>query len=602
MLSPSRKGKEKAVDNDVDGFLDINPILTYRHLHAKNPGVRSPFRVVALCDSDAFYAACERVRLKLDPELPLVVQQWDALIAVSYPARKFGISRMDKIRDAKQKCPDLVVVHVATFREGDPEPGYWPNPNTLTHKVSLDHYRRESAKIIAVFKEIIPEAEIEKASIDEAFVDFSIPVRNTLLERYPILAEVPEDLDTPLPPAPAIDWGDLSAVVPVNPEADEAGPSTTPEPAPTWHDVALSIGAELMAKVRKEVLERLGYTMSAGISRNKFLAKLSASYKKPNSQSVLRNAAIPGYLRPMQFRKIRFLGGKLGKALAEEYDASTVGDLHTISLDEMQRKFGEESVWVWEVLRGIDRSEVKEKSVLNKSMLASKNLPRPVTKPSEGIHWLRVLASELALRLHEARETTPGLWPKTIVLHTRRGWQAGRSRQQAFPFSRNLTADVVSSAGEKLWRESVGTDATAPKDMKVTHIMLGFSGIAALGAGQAGIEGFFTNSNSNSTNGEPSDNQGEKCTRCGAQIKPLQELPSDVDDETREAAMVGARLEHEDWHFAKDLARQPPTSSPSPPHSSPKKRKSSSSSDAGNGKVKKRKKEPVGIAKYFAKK
>lgn len=133
----------------------------------------------------------------------------------------------------------------------------------------MDHYRRESAKIIGVFKEIIPEAEIEKASIDEAFVDFSIPVRSTLLERYPILAQVPEDLDTPLPPAPVIDWGDLSTVIPVNPdEADkQEGASTSrtpdPEPAPTWHDVALSIGAELMAKVRREVREKLGYTMSA---------------------------------------------------------------------------------------------------------------------------------------------------------------------------------------------------------------------------------------------------------------------------------------------------------------------------------------------------
>lgn len=170
----------------------------------------------------------------------------------------------------------------------------------------------------------------------------------------------------------------------------------------------------------------------------------------------------------------------------------------------------------------------------------------------------------------------------------RAGWQASRSRQTAFPFTRNLTPDVVSAAGEKLWREAVGTDAGAPADMKVTHIMLGFAGLAALAAGQAGIEGFFASTGAG--------DEGEKCARCGAALK----LPPDTGDETREAAMVAARLEHDDWHFAKDLARQPPTSSPSPP-TSPKKRKSSSSSDTGV-KAKKRKKEPVGIAKYFAKK
>jgi DNA polymerase eta len=54
-------------------------------------------------------------------------------------------------------------------------------------------------------------------------------------------------------------------------------------------------------------------------------------------------------------------------------------------------------------------------------MLASKNLPQPVTKAAEGHHWIRVLAAELALRLNDAREVNPNLWPKTIVLHARKG-------------------------------------------------------------------------------------------------------------------------------------------------------------------------------------
>lgn len=40
---------------------------------------------------------------------------------------------------------------------------------------------------------------------------------------------------------------------------------------------ALSIGAELMLKLRTEVKERLGYTTSAGIARNKVLAKVCIS-------------------------------------------------------------------------------------------------------------------------------------------------------------------------------------------------------------------------------------------------------------------------------------------------------------------------------------
>lgn len=60
-------------------------------------------------------------------------------------------------------------------------------------------------------------------------------------------------------------------------------------------------------------------------------------------------------------------------------------------------------------------------SAFNKSMLASKNLPKPITKLAEGQHWIRVLAAELALRLNDARQVSPNLWPKTLVLHAKKG-------------------------------------------------------------------------------------------------------------------------------------------------------------------------------------
>lgn len=165
------KGKDTATDSDSE-FLDLNPTITYRHLHSHTLGVKDPLRVIALCDSDAFYAGCEMVRLGVDPEQPLVVSQWDSIIAVNYPSRKFGITRMDKVKDAQKRCPNLMVVHVATYKEGDPEPGYWENPDTKTHKVgstmeltpganarhqvSLDLYRRESNRVHNAFKESLP--------------------------------------------------------------------------------------------------------------------------------------------------------------------------------------------------------------------------------------------------------------------------------------------------------------------------------------------------------------------------------------------------------------------------------------------------------------
>ncbi|KAI0749875.1 DNA/RNA polymerase [Daedaleopsis nitida] len=560
---PSRtfwKGKARATENDFD---DLNPTITYRHLLSNNLGVRDPLRVIALCDSDAFYAACEQVRLGIDPTRPLCVLQWNSFIAVNYPARKFGISRFGKVSvaEAKKLCPELVVVHVATYKEGESEPGYWENPDTRTHKVSLDLYRRESLKVIQMFKDGLPGGEVEKASIDEAFIDFTKPVREELLKRYPHLAAVPPDapdgLDTPLPRPPPVSWDGKGSVIPVNPPSEEKEePTDTPaegasaggapdcgghargdlgvgeeDEQTTWHDVALSIAAEFMLRIREDIRTKLGYTTSAGLARNKFLAKLTASYKKPMNQTILRNAAIPNYLRPMPFQKIRFLGGKLGKALAEEYDVSTVGDL----LCEMQRKFGEDSIWVYEILRGIDRSEVKEKSAINKSMLAAKNVPQPITKFSEGHQWIRVLAPDLALRLNEARETNPALWPKTIVLHIRRGYETGRSKQIPFPFNKNVTVDLIASFGDKLWKELVGPGPSTP--FKITNISLSFSGIGSMEVGQRTIEGFLTTRTASDDPRPPSPDPGKPPSKRRRSSDPC------ASSSTLESGMTVAQLE-----------------------------------------------------------
>ncbi|CAE6479132.1 unnamed protein product [Rhizoctonia solani] len=501
---------------------------------------------------------CERVRLNVDPEQPLVVQQWSNLIAVNYPARKFGITRHESITEAKKKCPNLMSVHVATYKEGDNEPQYWQDPSPATHKVSLDHYRRESSRVFQLFQDMMPAGgEMEKASIDEGtyilpaytplhlfknstvFIDYTIPVRVVMLERYPELRipDGPFDLDTPLPAPPAqIDWARLNAhVIPVTNDssADKDKPTrpstpfltneatsntmdntpSSPVPVspdspladlaevgsdapPTWHDVALSIAAEFMRDIRQATFEKLGYTLSAGIARNKMLAKLSASYRKPMAQSVLRNVAIPGYLGPMPFQKIRFLGGKLGDAMATQFGATTVSELREIELEDMQRRCGEESIWVWNVLRGIDYSEVKERTAL-KSMMASKNVRPAITTTEQARHWLAVLSAELAVRLTDARKVNATVWPRTLVLHIRQGSNAPRSKQVPFPFARAFNAATILSPAEKLWRMLL--PGTGDLSVGVINVALGFAGLDALEAGQKGIEGFFSAKGPNSS-------------------------------------------------------------------------------------------------------
>jgi DNA polymerase eta len=164
------------------------------------------------------------------------------------------------------------------------------------------------------------------------FIDLSLLARDKLLERFPFLKTAPSDPNTPLPPPPDFTWSAESGhVLPADacpPPSDDLAEDEqeTEEPA-TWHDWMLRMGAEAVAEARRAVHDDVGYTTSGGIARNKALAKLVASYRKPASQTVLRDRAIPAYLAALPFQKVRFLGGKLGETIAEHYKVTTVGEL-----------------------------------------------------------------------------------------------------------------------------------------------------------------------------------------------------------------------------------------------------------------------------------
>jgi len=72
----------------------------------------------------------------------------------------------------------------------------------------------------------------------------------------------------------------MGAVVPLSERESE-------EDAVDWDDVIMFLAAEMIGEIRREVEEKLGYTCSAGIAKNKMLAKLAAGWKKPNQQVCL---------------------------------------------------------------------------------------------------------------------------------------------------------------------------------------------------------------------------------------------------------------------------------------------------------------------------
>ena len=168
-------------------------------------------------------------------------------------------------------------MHVATWRAGDEHWDYRENPDIATSKACLDPYRNESKKIMSIFRAACPR--VEKASIDESFLDLSAMVHERLLKRFPVLALPPPYNDPsenlPLPQEGlGIKWAGSHLLELAE---DSSGPLD-------WDDVGMGIAAEIVEEVRGSVRKELGYTCSAGIAQNKLLAKLGSGYKKPGQQ------------------------------------------------------------------------------------------------------------------------------------------------------------------------------------------------------------------------------------------------------------------------------------------------------------------------------
>ena len=418
--------------------------FTYKQLsQLSNYSPTCPLRVIALIDLDAFYAQCETIRLGLPEDQPLAVQQWGGLIAVNYPAKAAGCTRFIDMQEAKKLCPDLRFQHVATWKEGEDRWAYRDDAalNVGSQKVSLDPYRRCSRQVFACIREHLPAAplqRVEKASVDEVFLDLSAHVHSILLERYPELKGPPpyDDPTENLPPLPttALDW-QTDALVDL-----DAG--ETEEDDPDWDDMAMLVASEIVRDVRATIREKLKFTCSGGIARNKMLAKLGAGYKKPNQQTIIRNRAVQQFLSGFKFTKIRNLGGKLGDHVVKAFGTDEVGELLKVSLEQLKSKLDDDSgSWVFKAVRGDEHSEVNARTQI-KSMLSAKSFRPYINDQEAASRWLRIFVADIYSRLVEEGVVENKRRPKTINLHHRQGGVT-RSRQLPIPSARKITEEVL---------------------------------------------------------------------------------------------------------------------------------------------------------------
>lgn len=116
--------------------------------------------------------------------------------------------------------------------------------------------------------------------------------------------------------------------------------------------------ATLIAKeIRREIKERTGLTASAGISVNKFLAKIASDYHKPDGITLIGPEKVLTFLEQLAIEK--FFGvGKVTAEKMKKLGIYTGLDLKAWSKERLKLKFGKAGGFYHDIVRGIDNRPV----------------------------------------------------------------------------------------------------------------------------------------------------------------------------------------------------------------------------------------------------
>jgi DNA polymerase-4 len=184
--------------------------------------------------------------------------------------------------------------------------------------------------------------------------------------------------------------------------------------------------AWLIAKeIRAAILEETGLTASAGISYNKFLAKLASDHRKPNGQFAVTPDMGAAWVETLPVSRFHGVGPVTAEKM-KRLGIETSADLRSKSLAFLQRHFGSAADWYYAIARGEDNRPV-DPNRERKSSGSETTFDRDLIDPSEIQAGVLRMADDV-WRWCEARQA----FGRTVTVKVKYGdfQQITRSRSQ----------------------------------------------------------------------------------------------------------------------------------------------------------------------------
>lgn len=215
------------------------------------------------------------------------------------------------------------------------------------------------------------------------------------------------------------------------------------------HNKVGNPSASLIAKeIRKRILDEIGLTASAGISINKFIAKVASDINKPNGQKTINPEEVIPFLEELPIQK--FYG--IGKVTASKmYNLGIFNgrDLKEKSLEEMSLLFGKSGTHYYDIVRGIHRSEVKPNRI-RKSLGAERTFRENISSEVFMLDKLKTIADELEERMKNSK--TKG---KTVTLKIKYSDFTQQTRSKTVEKFIQKKADFLPIVKELLFQEKL---------------------------------------------------------------------------------------------------------------------------------------------------
>ncbi|WP_298528671.1 DNA polymerase IV [uncultured Christiangramia sp.] len=209
------------------------------------------------------------------------------------------------------------------------------------------------------------------------------------------------------------------------------------------------MSATLIAKkIRDQIKEKTGLNASAGISVNKFIAKVASDVNKPNGQKTVAPEEVLEFLEELDIRK--FYG--VGKVTAEKMYRLGIfngKDLKSKTEEYLSEHFGKSGRHFYRVVRGIHHSEVKPHRT-RKSLGAERTFNENISSEIFMLEKLQNIAEEIERRLK--RSDVAG---KTITLKIKYSDFTQQTRSKTISYYISSKDLILEIAKELLYQEKM---------------------------------------------------------------------------------------------------------------------------------------------------